>query len=93
MKWTAKTLAQVGIAIQFLALVRTLAEYFRLKYVHGGAPPPAMVEPFITGALITSICAGLAVGLYFAGKYKAAAGVAGATVLILLGLKFWMVGW
>jgi hypothetical protein len=52
-----------------------------------------MTEPLITGALITSICAGLAVGLYFAGKYKATVGVAMATVLILLGFKIWMVGW
>jgi predicted lipid-binding transport protein (Tim44 family) len=93
MTWTEKTLAQAGISVQFLALVRTLGEYFRLKYVHGAAPPPAMTEPLITGALITSICAGLAVGLYFAGKYKATVGVAMATVLILLGFKIWMVGW
>ncbi|HYL92051.1 MAG TPA: hypothetical protein VEW69_02725 [Alphaproteobacteria bacterium] len=93
MTWTAKTLAQAGIAVQFLALVRTLGEYFRLKYVHGGPPSPAMAELLITGAMITSICAGLAVGLYFAGKYKATVGVATATVLVLLGFKIWVVGW
>jgi hypothetical protein len=57
---SAETLAGLGISLQFMALVRCLLEYFRLKYIHGGALTTAAVEPFIAGSLIAALGAWIA---------------------------------
>jgi hypothetical protein len=62
---SAETLARLGIFVQFMALIRCLLEYFRLKYIHGGALRTAAVEPYITGGLIAALCAWIAVFCYF----------------------------
>jgi hypothetical protein len=81
---SAGRVAQIGIGVQFLALIRTLSEYFRLK--HFGAQPitVAAAEPYITGALMAAVGAAISVGFYFFRKYKVAVLVAAATVLLLL---------
>lgn len=80
--------AKIGITIQFLALVRLLAEYFRLKSLHGVALSVADVEPYITGASITTVLCWLAVVLFFAQKYVGVLVVSVATVIALLVYKF-----
>jgi len=82
-RFTPHVLAQVGISVQFLALVRTLAEYFRLR-------PALTIEtatPFVGGALLTALLGWVAVLCYFAGKERAATGVAVSTVLALVVFK------
>lgn len=85
--------AQLAIGVEFLALVRTLAEYFRLK--HFGAHPLtlAIAEPYILGALIASVCTGISVGLYFFRKFDAVMIAAVATIVILLFYKILLVGY
>ncbi len=83
----AQRLAKIGITVQFLALVRLLGEYFRLKSVHGAALSVADVEPYITGASIAAILGWLAVVLFFAQKYVGAVVVSVATVIALLVYK------
>jgi hypothetical protein len=80
--------AKMGITVQFLALVRLLAEYFRLKFIHGSALSVADVEPYITGASITVVLCWLAVVLFFAQKYVGVLVVSVATVIALLVYKF-----
>jgi hypothetical protein len=80
--------AKIGITVQFLALVRLLGEYFRLKFVHGAALSVAAIEPYITGASITALLSWLAVVLFFAQKYVGAVVVSVATVIALLIYKF-----
>ena len=81
---SAERVAQIGIGVQFLALIRTLCEYFRLK--HFGPQPMTLTlaEPYITGALIAAAGAAISVGFYFFRKYRVATFVAAATVLLLL---------
>lgn len=80
--------AIIGITIQFLALVRLLAEYFRLKSLHGARLALTDVEPYITGASITAVLCWLAVVLLFAQKYIGVLVVSVATVIALLIYKF-----
>jgi hypothetical protein len=84
---SAERVAQTGIAVQFLALIRTLFEYFRLK--HFGAQPMtlALAEPYISGALIAAVGTAISVGFYFFSNYNVASFVAAATVLLLLAGK------
>jgi uncharacterized membrane protein len=83
----AHRLAQVGICVQFLALVRSLAEVFRLRYVQGPALSVATVAPYVGGALLAALLTWIAVVCYFAGRERAAVGVAGLTIVALLVVK------
>ena len=87
MALSAERLAQVGIVALFLALARTVGEYYRLRAALGRGPGLAAFEPFIAGLLIAVLGAGGAVLLYFARRFRAAAGVALATVLALLAYR------
>ena len=50
-------LAQMGIVVQFAALIRCLGEYFRLKYFVVDKFSIVHIEPFIVGAAVTAILA------------------------------------
>ena len=73
--------------MQFLALVRSLAEVFRLRHVQGPALDVATAVPYVGGALLAAVLTWIAVLCYFAGRDRAAVGVAGLTILALLGVK------
>jgi hypothetical protein len=83
----AHLLAQVGICVQFLALVRSLAEVFRLRYVQGPALAVATIVPYVGGALLAALLTWIAVLCYFWGRDRAAIGVAGLTIVALLVVK------
>lgn len=55
----AHCLAQVSICVQFLALVRTLAEFFRLQHVRGPALHVATVAPYVGAGLLAALRPGL----------------------------------
>ena len=92
MRPTNEQWAKIGITVQFLALVRILAEYFRLKYVHGARFSLAIAEPYVTGALLDALLCWLAVALFFFRRYKSAALVSAATVIIIMIYKFYAIG-
>ncbi len=89
---SAARLAQIGIGIQMLALLRTLAEYFRLR--HFGSPPLTLqsADLWIGGALINTIFLAVAVACFFLGKFRTSALVALLTVVVLLIWKFAVMG-
>jgi len=84
-------LAQIAISVQFLALVRTLAEFFRLQYVDGPSLRIATVAPYIGGALLAALLTWAAVVCYFFGRDRAALGVGVVTILALLVVKIVMI--
>jgi len=86
---SVEQLAKIEIIVQFMALVRCLFEYFRLKSVRGGALTTAAVDPFIAGGLIAALGAWIAVVCYFLRWYKTVIGVAGGTVVLLFGYRFY----
>ncbi len=73
--------------MQFLALVRTLAEFFRLESHEGAALRVAAVAPFVGAGLIAAVLTWAAVLCYFAGRDRVAVGVVGVTVVALVGIK------
>jgi hypothetical protein len=79
--------AQIGIVVQFLALIRTLGEVFRLRYLRGAALQIADIQPFVVGAAIAAVLSLVAVVLYFGRRYSAVVAVAGLTVVVLLVYK------
>jgi hypothetical protein len=85
-------LAQVGIGILLLVVIRSLAEYFRLRYVHGDALTIAQVTPYVAGALFAAVALALTVACYLAARHRASIGIAIATVVSLLIYKVAVVG-
>jgi hypothetical protein len=75
--------AQIAIIILFLALIRNIGEYFRLKYIHGAELQPYMFEPFLKGAAFTAACTLLAVIFYFLNRLTLVIVVAALTVICL----------
>jgi hypothetical protein len=90
---TRERWAQIGISIQLLIIVRTLAEIFRLKHVQGANFSAAVAMPYVGGALIATCFCWASVALYFFRRYTLSSWIALATVIILLGYKITVIGW
>jgi len=89
---TRERWAQIGITIQFLIVVRTLGEVFRLKHVHGPNFSVAVAMPYVGGALIAACLCWAGVALYFFRRYTLSCWIALATVIILLMYKIAVIG-
>jgi hypothetical protein len=80
--------AQIAVAAQFAALIRCLAEYFRLEYFAPQSFSTARIEPFLIGALVSAVFALVGVLFYFGENYKTSVAIAALNVGILLILRF-----
>ncbi len=84
---TPQRLSQIGIGVLLLIVVRSLGEFFRLKYVNGDALTIAQVEPYVGGALFTAIVLATALVCHASRRYRTVIGIVIATVLLLLVYK------
>lgn len=92
-EWRApRTHAHIGLAIQFLALIRCIGEYFRLKYVQGDAFDLDVAEVFLMAAMCVSVLLGLGVLAYTLQRPRITTVLAVLTVAILLAMKVLMLG-
>lgn len=89
---TRERWAQIGISVQFLIIVRTLGEIFRLRHVHGASFSAEIAMPYVGGVLIAACLCWAGVTLYFFRRYAIAAWLALATVVILLIYKVGVIG-
>jgi hypothetical protein len=90
---TRERWAQSGITIQFLIVVRTLGEIFRLRHVLGTEFSAQAAMPYVGGALIAACLCWAGVTLYFFRRFVVCAAVAAATVAILIAYKVAVIGW
>ena len=84
--------AQIGITTEFLIVVRTLGEFFRLRHAFGTNFSTAVATPYVGGGLIAACFCWVAVTLYFFRRYTLSAWVALVTVPILLVYKIAVIG-
>lgn len=63
-------IAKVGMICIFLALIRCIAECFRLHYVLDAEPGFESLKPYLIGALISAVSNLIMVILYFFSQYK-----------------------
>lgn len=89
---TRERWAQIGITAQFLIVVRTLGEIFRLRHLGGVNFSVAGAMPYVSGALIAGCCCWVSVSLYFFRRYALSAWIALAAVVILLAYKLAVIG-
>ena len=90
---TRERWAQIGITVQFLIVVRTLGEFFRLRHVLGASFSAAVAAPYVGGALIAACSCWASVTLYFFRRYTLSVSIALATIVILLVYKIAVIGW
>ncbi len=76
--------AQAGIGILFLAVLRTVGEYYRLRWSLGAEAGLKAFEPFIPGLLLAVIGTMAAVALYFARQFRLVVWATGTVVLGLI---------
>jgi hypothetical protein len=84
---TTQRLAQIAVTVQFLALVRTLLEFFRLKNLEGSSFTPVLAEPYVLGGVIAATCTWLGVTAYMLHRYLVTALIGAGTVLVLIVFK------
>jgi len=84
--------ARIGIIVQLAIMIRTIAEFYRLRHYYGTAAALVRYEPYIGGLLIGAVLCLVALALLFWRKPRAAALTAAATVLILLTYKIAVIG-
>lgn len=89
---SSERLAQIGIGVIFLILLRTLGEYYRLRYTLGPGQGLQAFQPFLTGLLLAVTGAAVAVGLYFGRRFRLVVWSAGLTVAALLVYKVVVIG-
>jgi hypothetical protein len=83
---TKERWAQIGIAIEFLIVVRTLGEFFRIRHVHPNFST-AEAAVYVGGALIAVCSCWVGVTFYFFRRYTLSAWITLATVPVLLVYK------
>ncbi|MGA8490459.1 MAG: hypothetical protein WB711_08570 [Terriglobales bacterium] len=90
---TKERWAQIGITAEFLIVVRTLGEFFRLRHVQGTNFSTAVAALYVGGALIAACSCWAGVTFYFFRRYVVAAWITLATVPVLLVYKIAVIGW
>ena len=90
----AKRIAALGLTAQFLALIRTLGEVYRIRHFSPAGYSLANIEPFVGAALFTACVLGLSVAAFSVGRHRTAATIAAANIAALLVYKVaFMEGW
>jgi len=90
---TKERWAQLGITTEFLIVVRTLSEFFRLRHVHGTNFSTAVGALYVGGALIAACSCWAGVTFYFFRRYMPSAWITLGTVPVLLVYKIYVIGW
>ena len=89
---TRERWAQIGITIEFVIVVRTLGEFFRLRHVQGTNFSLAVAALYVGGALIAACSCWGGVTCYFFRRYTLCAWITLATVPVLLVYKIAVIG-
>ena len=84
--------AQIGITTEFLIVVRTLGEFFRLRHVHGTNVSTVVAALYVGGALIAACSCWAGVTFYFFRRYTVSAWITLATMPVLLFYKIGVIG-
>lgn len=90
---TKERWAQIGITTEFLILIRTLGEFFRLKHVLGMNFSTAVAALYVGGALIAACSCWTGVTFYFFRRYTLCAWMTLATIPVLLVYNIAVTGW
>lgn len=83
-RFASRRVAQIGISVLFLVLVRSLAEFFRLRTALGPERGNLAYASYPGGLLMATVGAWIAVLLYFGDRYRLATAAVCWTVVVLV---------
>lgn len=89
---TKERWAMIGITTDFVIVVRTLSEFFRLRYAQGAGFSTSAAALYVGGALIAVCFCWAGVVLYFFRRHVLAAWITFSAVPILLVYKLALIG-
>src|SRR5262249_9622959 len=84
--------ARAGVIVQLAILIRTIGEFYRMRFYLGTGDALIRYQPYIGGLLIDAVLCLVTVALLFWKEPRAAALTAAATILILLVYKLAVIG-
>lgn len=90
---TKERWAQIGITAEFVIVIRTLGEFFRLRHVQGANFSTTVAALYVGGALIAVCSCWAGVILYFFRRYALSAWITLATIPVLLVYKIALIGY
>ena len=85
--WSARRFAALGVTAQFLALIRTLGEVFRIKYFAPDRYTLVAMEPFVGAAFFTAVLVAAAIMAFVLGRHRAVVGIAVVNIVALFVYK------
>ena len=85
---STKNISKIATFIIFLALIRCIAEPFRLQYYSANGLTLAEIKPFLVGSLVCAIALLVMTILFYVGKYKMNVAICILTIIILLIVKW-----
>lgn len=91
-KRTPEWWAKAGIIVQLAIMIRTIAEFYRLRHYYGAAESLVRYDPYLGGLLIDAVLCLVAVALLFWRKPGAAAVTCAITIFVLLAYKVVVIG-
>ena len=77
-------LANIGVGVLLLIIIRSLSEIFRLEYVRGDALTTAEIRPFVAGALGAVVALAAALLANWTERQRLSATIALCAVILLL---------
>jgi len=80
-------MAKVSMIIIYLAMIRTIAECFRLHYVYGNQLNFDQIRPFLIAALATAVGLLVMTLLYFSQRFTIITFIAAACIILMICLK------
>jgi hypothetical protein len=86
-EWSARQFAAAGITAQFLALIRTLSEVFRVKHFLPQEYTLRTTDVFVAAALFTAVLVAAAVATFAFGRHRIALAIAIVNIVGLLVYK------
>ncbi|MGH9496587.1 MAG: hypothetical protein ACRD3B_16410 [Candidatus Sulfotelmatobacter sp.] len=89
---TRERWAQIGITIEFLIVVRTLGECFRLRHILAANFTTIIAMPYVGGALMATCFCWAGVTLYFFRRYTLSAWLTLGAIAVLLVYKVAVIG-
>lgn len=88
MKINKEKLSKAAIIVIFIALIRCIAEPFRLQYYSGAELSFTQVKPFLIASLVAAVALLLMFALYLFKKPIVIVVLAIATIGILIAIKY-----
>jgi hypothetical protein len=85
-------LANLGVGVLILIVIRSLSEVFRLEYLRGTTLTIGEIRPFILGALGAAVALAAALLANWAGWPRLSAAIAACAVILLFIYKVSAVG-